>query len=82
MSQKIGVGAVFFLLIAGYVMAGLLGIQAHNDPAEMDTTAYLSASYQIKETGGIFPCSGGREPADRKDAVGAKGCDCVGECAH
>ncbi len=54
MAKKIGVIFVFGFLLAGYVLAGLLGMQAHRDPIEMDTTFYLSAAYQIKETGGVF----------------------------
>lgn len=37
-----------------FVVGGLLGIQAHTDPTEMDTVAYLSAAAEIQETGGIL----------------------------
>lgn len=42
------------LLFSCYLLAGLLGLQAHTDPSEMDTTAYLSTAYQIRETGGAL----------------------------
>ena len=44
---------VLVLIGCGYLLAGLLGIQAHTDPGEMDTTAYLSAAYKIRQTGGV-----------------------------
>ncbi|MEI8344939.1 MAG: glycosyltransferase family 39 protein, partial [Candidatus Omnitrophota bacterium] len=43
---------VFFL--AAYAAAALIGLSAHQDPAEMDTTAYLSAASGIAKTGGIL----------------------------
>jgi len=54
MRLKVAVTTVVCLLLSGYALAGLLGIQAHSDPGEMDTTAYLDAACQIRETGGIL----------------------------
>lgn len=45
--------ALFLLLLAAYALAGWRGVLAHTEPAEMDTTSYLSAALQIRETGGI-----------------------------
>lgn len=54
MRSKIGTVFVLILLTACYIAAGSLGIQAHKDPGEMDTPAYLSAAWQIHETGGVL----------------------------
>lgn len=45
---------VLGLMVTAYVLAGLLGIQAHVNPVEMDTTDYLKTAYQIRTTGGIL----------------------------
>ncbi|MFT5208089.1 MAG: hypothetical protein ACI9CF_001857 [Candidatus Omnitrophota bacterium] len=50
MSKYIAPGLIFVLFIVG----GLLGIQAHTDPTEMDTVAYLSAAQSIQDAGGIL----------------------------
>ncbi len=42
------------LLATLFFITGALGIQAHTDPTEMDTVAYLSAAQNIQETGGIL----------------------------
>ncbi len=54
MRSKVGTLFVLILLAACYIAAGSLGIQAHKDPGEMDTPAYLSAAWQIHETGGVL----------------------------
>ena len=46
--------SVFFGLVISYLLAGLLGIHAHTNPAEMDTVSYLETSYQIAQTGGVL----------------------------
>ncbi len=42
------------VLLFGYLLAGRIGIMAHQDPAEMDTTAYLEAAHEVRQTGGVL----------------------------
>ncbi|MBF0254368.1 MAG: glycosyltransferase family 39 protein, partial [Candidatus Omnitrophica bacterium] len=39
------------VVFAGALLA--LGVAAHTDPTEMDTTAYLTAAFHVRDTGGI-----------------------------
>lgn len=44
-----------FLIAAGiYWHTASLGIWAHQDPVEMDTTAYLRTALEIRQTGGVL----------------------------
>jgi len=52
--EKILKAAVVILLFAAYALGGLIAVQAHTDPTEMDTTAYLNAARRIHDTGGVL----------------------------
>lgn len=45
---------LMLLALGAYFFAGRMGILAHQDPGEMDTGAYLEASLDIRQTGGIL----------------------------
>jgi len=46
--------ATIILLTLSYTIAGLTAIQAHSNPVEMDTVAYLQTALEIRDTGGIL----------------------------
>jgi len=52
--QKITTVLVIVLAFVAYALGGLIGLQAHSDPIEMDTTSYLETAYEIRQAGGVL----------------------------